>query len=255
VKRVVRARAGVVATGADVRLLDRLGLVERRRASGIAARCYVRSSLQIADLVFSFENSTLPGYRWVFPLGNGTFNVGCVSFATNGYGATGNLKQMFERFTTGFPLARELLRGGEFVSPLRGARIRCGLTGVSMATRGPVLAIGETIGSTFPVSGEGVGNAMESAELAADVINEACDGRGTCDLQAYAPTIKKAMQQRFRNYQFVERWIRTPWLNELVLGRLAKSQSLQHAFHRVIDDQVDPRTVFSCSAVLQSFWK
>ncbi len=253
-ERPIRARAALVATGANVCLIDRLGLVARRQASGIAARCYVRSALQLDHLVFSFERSALPGYRWIFPLGQGLYNVGCISFARTKAVRSTNLSRMFSKFTGGFPLASELIRRGEVLTPLRGARVRTGLTGAELAGRGPIVAIGESIGSTFPVSGEGVGNAMESAVLAADVIHEALSCPGACDLQSFATRITTTMRQRFRSYESIERWMCKPRLNDFVLGRVAKSRMLRQAFSRIINDQIDPRSVFSYRALWRSLW-
>src|SRR5262249_36222030 len=170
-RRVYRARVGVIATGASVDLLGKLGLVTQRRASGVALRCYVRSSLRLSRLVVVYDRPTLPGYSWIFPMRGQEFNVGCAMFYGNGRSHHVNLRKMFQKFTTHSPLARALLRNGEVVFPLRGALLRCGLQDAS-AAGDHLLAIGETVGTTYPSTGEGIGKAMETGELAAEAIHE-----------------------------------------------------------------------------------
>lgn len=66
--RPLRARTVLLATGADVRLLERLTPTVPR-FHGTAIRTYVRSPVRIEGLVFAYERSILPGYGWIFPLG------------------------------------------------------------------------------------------------------------------------------------------------------------------------------------------
>ncbi len=74
------ARVVVVATGADVRLIKGLRLVERSKASAVAIRCYVRSSLELNTMVSSYDKSIIPGYAWIFPMGEQEYNIGCGIF-------------------------------------------------------------------------------------------------------------------------------------------------------------------------------
>jgi flavin-dependent dehydrogenase len=53
--RAPEARTAVVATGAEVGLLRKLGPEARPRADALAARCYVRSRTELDRLVVSFE--------------------------------------------------------------------------------------------------------------------------------------------------------------------------------------------------------
>ncbi len=73
----VHARIAIVATGADVSLLGTLGMVERPGPSALALRCYAESSMEINELIVSFERSVIPGYAWIFPLGKRRYNIGC----------------------------------------------------------------------------------------------------------------------------------------------------------------------------------
>ncbi len=253
--RPQRARIALIATGANVDLLQKLGMVIRRRASGVAARCYVRSSIGLDRLIFAYDRSTVPGYAWIFPLGGGQYNLGCGVLYRGDSVEKVNLQKTLERFIAGFPLAQDLMREGELISPLKGALVRCGLKGVYFSNDCNLLAIGETIGATYPFTGEGIGKALETGELAADVIHEALQSPGVLQLGRFQTRVETELRPRYQSYELAERWLSRPWLNDLVMQRISKSGRLQVAFAGLVDESVDPRRVFSLRALLGSFWQ
>src|SRR5262249_1562418 len=183
-ENAVSARVGVVATGASVELLEKLGLPVRRQASAMAPRCYVRSPLNLHEMVVPSDRAMFPALAWIFPLGHDESNVACGVLERSHGGDSTNLRHIFRKFMEGFPLAVELMCGGEAISPLQGARLRCGLQGVRHAGEGSLLAIGETIGATYPLTGEGVGKAMQTRELAAPGVNGALAADRTAPARA-----------------------------------------------------------------------
>src|SRR5205085_11125983 len=97
-------------------------------------------------------------------------NVGCGVFLDDTRSPP-NLARLFDSFLAA-PETRELLGGAERLGPLRGAPLRCGMRRV-LPARDRLLAVGETQGATLPFSGEGIGKAMETAELAAECVDAA----------------------------------------------------------------------------------
>lgn len=250
----VRSRIGVVATGARVGLLKRLGMLNRPRASAVAVRCYIRSSYTIDHLIVSYDRSIIPGYAWIFPLGNNVYNLGCGVFFRDGSGRCANLRTMLDVFGREFPPARNLVQDGEQVSPLRGAPLRCGLKGTKPLGEGNLLAIGETIGATLPFSGEGIGKAMETGELAAEVIHEALDSGDLGRLREYPARLRKGLEPRYLAQQVADDWLSKAWLNDLVLRRARRSKYLTDSLTGILNESVDPRKVFSLYGMLRSFW-
>lgn len=251
----IMGRVALVATGADVSLLRPLGIVSRASPSAVAVRAYVRSSFLLDRMVVSYDRSIVPGYAWIFPMGGGEFNVGCGIFYRTASRPSWNPRAMLNRFTTEFPLASELMRHGEFVTPLRGAPLRCGLQGTHTQHRGRILAIGETLGATFPFTGEGIGKAMETAEIAAEVVTDALVADDMRVLDRFPDAIRSRLLPRYRGYHIAEQWLSVPWLNDFVARRAQRSQSLQRAMQGIINETVDPREVFSLRGILASFWR
>lgn len=247
----VDARVVLLATGADISLLERCGMVERPQPSAFALRGYVPSDGGLDRLIVAFDRTILPGYAWIFPLPGGELNVGCGVFGDGWRVRQVGLRQTLDTFLREFPPARELFGSGASIAPLRGARLRCGLAGARPYRPPNILAVGEAIGTTFPLTGEGIGKAMESAEIAAEVIGDALD---TGDLEGLAlyPTRLETLRSRYVGYQIAERWMRSAFLSNLIARRVRRNGRLRAAAAGVLNETVDPTRIFSARALLTS---
>jgi flavin-dependent dehydrogenase len=265
--RPLRARYAVLATGADLSLAAPHAAGSRvdpgpQQTSAVAARCYVTSSAAIDDLVVSFDRTVIPGYAWIFPLGpdgsgRGVYNVGTGVFygrggkAGAGTGAV-NLRAMLERFLADFPLARSLMAGAVATTRLEGARLRCGLAGRAHVPGSPVVAVGETIGTTFPFTGEGVGKAMETGAIAARFLTTAVRGGDPAALDGLAAAVEAELAPKYRGYEIAQRWLSHAWVNDFVARRVNRSPYLQRQVRGILDETADPRAVFSLRGLLPS---
>lgn len=242
--RTFQARIVLLATGADVSLPGKAGLLVEPSPSAFAMRCYVRSPLDLDQLVITYDRTTLPGYAWVFPMGGGEFNVGC-GVATSGGVPPVNLKAAFQRVAQEFPVARDLMAQATASTPLKGARLRCGLSGTRPLGQGPVMAAGEAIGATFPYTGEGIGKAMETGEMAAELIHEALDAGDEASLGLYPVRLERSLRPRYRAYELAERWFSRPWLNDWVVRRASGSARIRTRLAEIFSERADPDSVFS----------
>ncbi len=250
----IKARIVMLATGASVELAEQLGLVSESRASAVALRCYVRSDVEIDRLIISYDRAITPGYAWIFPLGRGEYNVGCgVIYAEKKKRV--NLRETFRLFETNFPEAIDLFNEAHAITPLRGARLRCGMRGTAALGRGNVMVIGEAIGATFPFTGEGIGKAMETGELAAEVASRALQESDFDHLREFPHRLEQELKPKFLGYQLAQDWLSRPWLNDLVARRIRKSRFLQELVQGIVNETVDPREVFSVRGLVRSFVK
>ena len=80
-----------------------------------------------------------------------------------------NLRELFQRLIDVNPMVARLVDEGATLLPLKGAPLRSGLTGTSPSQEG-LLICGEAIGTTYGLTGEGIGKAMESGLMAAESI-------------------------------------------------------------------------------------
>ncbi len=174
-----RSRLVISAEGLSGRLAKCLGLVRREdRPLGIAVRRYVRTPRSDDDyLDISFDltdrgpsRESMPGYGWVFGMGDGTANVGFGLLDTRR--ATGvDHRETLRRWLATFPAEEQL--GEDFaVTPLRGAGLPMALHRQPAYSRGLLLA-GDAAGAVNPFNGEGISYAMETGRMAAETAVEA----------------------------------------------------------------------------------
>jgi geranylgeranyl reductase family protein len=249
----LRSRLALVATGADVTLASQLHVVSRAQPSALALRCYARSRYALDRLILSFDRTILPGYAWIFPLPDGELNVGCgITLAGQ---RRVNLRATFERFVRAQPEARELLAQASTVGPLRGAPLRIGLEGLGARVAGGVLFVGEVLGTTFPFSGEGIGKAMETGELAAQICGDALQSGEYDRLASFDARIQRELKPRYRGYEVAQAWFSHGWLTDFMARRIRASRWLRDAVAGLVNETVDPREIFSLRGVLRSFMR
>jgi flavin-dependent dehydrogenase len=123
--------------------------------------------------IFATEdmNEKGAGYGWVFYFGDGRANVGA-GVSTQTLARTGrNLKDFFNRFLEE-PMLAEWLKDSEPVGPPKSWSLKTGIWGAKRAGQGLML-VGDAGSLIHPISGEGVGYAMESGRLAAAFAHDA----------------------------------------------------------------------------------
>ena len=250
--RPLVARAAVLAAGADVSLLGPLGMLERPAPTAVAVRAYVRSSVEREPLFISFDERIVPGYGWSFPLPGGEHNVGVGVLYDPSDPARHDLRALFATFCREVPEMQELLRGAEPPRSLCGARLRCGLEGGRARGPGRIVAVGEQIGTTYPFTGEGIGKAMQTGEMAAEHVARALECGDDSVLDAFADRVESDLRPRYRGYELAQRWLARPWLNDLVARRLRRGGYLGRAARGIVAETVDPGEVFSWRGLLRS---
>jgi len=230
----------------------------KKKASGVALRCYVRSSLVIDRLVVSFvihDRATVPGYGWIFPMGDHEYNVGLGILSPARLGKSSiHLKKKFKNFIDAFPLARQLMQQSDRITPLKAAALRHDFEGAYPFVNGPVVAVGETIGTTLPFLGEGTGKAMESGQKAAEAISRALNSKDLSKLSQYSQHIELKFKPRYRGYRIAEKWLARRWLNDFVLYRFGKSRYAKEILKGIIFETKNPQDIFCLKGIFKTFW-
>jgi geranylgeranyl reductase family protein len=172
-----RGRLVVAADGNSSRLSVSMGLHKRDdRPLGVAVRTYYKSPRHDDDYLEAWldlwdGNSLLPGYGWIFGMGDGTSNVGLGLLNTStGFGEI-DYKALLRRWLAAMP-AEWGFHEENRTQPVRGAALPMGFNRTPHYTRGLLLA-GDAGGMVNPFNGEGIAYALESGEIAARVIIQA----------------------------------------------------------------------------------
>jgi hypothetical protein len=138
---------------------------------------------------------------------------------------------------------------------MKGAPLRCTLEGAQLGRPG-LLATGEAIGSTYDFTGEGIGKALETGLMAAEVLlqgglakdvagaSAAPDAASPADDQArvlapYAARIA-SLQPQFALYAKANVVNQHPWLADLVIWRGQRSERMRRRMAGVLDETSNP---------------
>jgi menaquinone-9 beta-reductase len=247
----------ILATGAASGVLRAFGVCERTTPSALALRGYFEvPDLDAGELVMSYEDPVLPGYGWVFPVAPGVANVGVGVFLDDEGRPPENLRALLARFTSECPHIADLMRTAKPISRLEGAPLRCNLEGAKPLADGLLLA-GETIGTTYALSGEGIGKAMESGELAAETARSALEA-GRTDaffLNRYRDALEsRRFPARFAQYRSAQRWLKHRAVVNLLARRARASSSVRGTLEAILREEIAPDELLSARGMLRTLF-
>ncbi len=173
-----RAPLVVAADGVSARLALANGIEKRDdRPMGVAVRRYFTSPRTDDDMLESWlelrtvDGDLLPGYGWVFGVGDGTSNVGLGILNTTKAWQRTDYKDLLSRWTSAMPAEWQFSE--EYATgPVRGGALPMGFNRQPHYTPGLML-VGDAAGAVNPFNGEGIAYAMETGRIAAEVAVQA----------------------------------------------------------------------------------
>ncbi|QAY64347.1 geranylgeranyl reductase family protein [Xylanimonas allomyrinae] len=188
---VYRAPVVVAADGVSSRFATALGIARRDdRPLGTAYRTYFRTdgagtrTARHADTWMEShlelwagepgQSALLPGYGWIFALGDGTVNVGLgsVSSTPQRQSAVGHdYRALLAQWIASTPEEWGFTPENQ-IGPIRGAALPMGFNRSPMYRDGTIL-VGDAAGMVSPFNGEGIAYALQAGRVAADAIAQA----------------------------------------------------------------------------------
>ncbi len=240
-ERTYKGRVVIGADGAGSVVARSLGLagVPPEHAF-MAVRGYWRGVGGLGDHIeLFFIDQVLPGYFWIFPMGDGTANVGLgilnSDIKKRGehpnkilLNAIAKHPALIARFTSAKqegPIGAWVIPNGSHTRPNFGD--------------GWVL-VGDAASLVDPFSGEGVGNALSSGQFAAQTINEALGknpGNGplpAASLAPYSELVESKLRPEIMTSYNLQRASRSRFLLNVFIGKAATKP----AFRQMIIDML-----------------
>ncbi len=208
----LKAPLVLAADGVSARTALGAGISKRDdRPMGVAVRGYLASESRSNDDYLEShlelwdgprgEGRLLPGYGWVFGVGDGTVNVGLGILNTSDAFGHVDYKDLLRRWLSNIPD----LAGKELIAPVRGGALPMGFNRQPHYRDG-MLLIGDAAGAVNPFNGEGIAYAMETAETAADIVIQAlARPEGSAREQALA-AYPAALAAQYGGYYTLGRW-------------------------------------------------
>ena len=163
----------IVADGARSPLGRVLGRQwHKETVYGVAIRGYIATPRASEPWITSHlelrspEGEVLPGYGWIFPLGNGEVNIGVGALATAKRPADAALRPLMSYYTS---LRRE--EWGFDGEPRLGLSALLPMAGAVSGVAGPNwMLIGDAAACVNPLNGEGIDYGLETGRLAAELL-------------------------------------------------------------------------------------
>jgi geranylgeranyl reductase family protein len=202
-EREVRARHVIAADGHASRFAQAAGVRrDPTRAIGIAARRYYRSPRPFEPILESFLNlrgggGVIGGYGWIFFLPDGVVNVGAGLLSTFRGFRDVSAQSIFDAFVRGLPEAWGITEE-HALGPVRSGPLPTAMNRTPLAVPG-LLLVGDAAGMVNPFNGEGISCAIESGEIAAELIVDALARNRPAVTQLY-PSV---LRERYGRYYSV----------------------------------------------------
>lgn len=203
-----RAPLVVAADGVSGRFPLALGLGKRDdRPIGVAVRRYYRCTVKHDDnyleswleLRSKGSDALLPGYGWIFGLGDGRVNVGLgVLNSSSAFGKT-NYRRLLTDWLANTPEEWGITDETNAEGPILGAALPMGFNRVPHYSRGTLL-VGDSGGMVNPFNGEGIAYAMESGELAAEIAVQALARPAGVERERALAAYPTELKARFGGY-------------------------------------------------------
>ncbi len=203
-----RAPIVIAADGNSTRLSLAMGLRKRDdRPMGVAVRTYYRSLRHDDDWLESWlelwdgepgSSALLPGYGWIFGVGDGTVNVGLGILNTSSAFQHVDYHQLLRQWLDHTP-EEWGFREHNRTQPIRGAALPMGFNRKPHYANG-MLLVGDAGGMVNPFNGEGIAYAMESGEMAAEVITEALSRTTVAGHERALEGYVTALDRRYGGY-------------------------------------------------------
>ncbi len=203
-ERTYTGRVVVAADGNSSRLSVAMGLRKRDdRPLGVAVRTYYTSPRHDDDYLESWldlwdGDRLLPGYGWIFGMGDGTSNVGLGLLNTStAFGHT-DYHALLRSWLKGMPAEWGFTEENR-TQPVRGAALPMGFNRTPQYHRGLLLA-GDAAGMVNPFNGEGIAYAMESGEILARTITQALARARQPETERVLAGYPEALSQAYGGY-------------------------------------------------------
>jgi geranylgeranyl reductase family protein len=234
----IRAKL-VLACDGSLSVVAKKFLLDKNPAEDhiMAVRQYYKGVTGMTDRIeIHLVKHLLPGYFWIFPLHGGETNVGLGMITKDMQKKKINLKDAMLKEIKENPLFADRFKNATPVEDVKGWTLP-----IASHHRKPYgngfMLLGDAASLIDPLSGEGVGNAMISAQVAAQVAIEALNAEDFSEsfLKQYDKKLWDVIGEEIKaNHRIQKTGARFPFLINKVIGKAAKDESFRKRFEKML---------------------
>ncbi len=184
-----------------------------------------------------FLEECLPGYFWIFPLPNNQANVGVGILSSDIKKNKLNIRQIMLDAIANNPTIRDRFKKARLIEPIKGWGLPLGT--IKRRLSGERFLLTGDAGSLIdPFTGEGIGNAMFSARIAAKLIPQFLQKGdfSAQSLQRYDQEVYQRMWSELSLSATLQKLVRFRWLFNFVINRINSNKQLQETFSTMFND-------------------
>lgn len=175
-----------------------------------------------------FLKEMQPGYFWIFPLPDGTANVGVGMLSSAVSAKKVNLKQLMLDVIEKHPVIKQRFAGATPEGKIEGWGLPLGSKKRKLSGKG-FLLVGDAGSLIDPFTGEGIGNAMVSGLVAARIIKRAVQENNFSGnfLQQYDKELYNKLWAELKLSHYLQILSSKPRLFNFVIGKASRSKELR----------------------------
>ncbi len=252
--RTFSAPVVVAADGNSSRLALAMGIHrDEKRPMGVAVRSYWASPRHDDPYMESWlelwdgapgRSRLLPGYGWIFPMGDGSVNIGLGMLNTSpAFGQT-DYRQLLRTWLANTPEDWGF-RDAEPLQPIQGMALPMAFSRRPLYRDG-LLLVGDAGGMVNPFNGEGIDSAMQAGRVAAGVIADAkARGFGTSSaehaLRGYPAQMADELGKYYRLGTVFAQLIGNPTVMRVAVRYGLPRRTLMRLVHKLLAGLTDQR--------------
>lgn len=232
----LRARVVIGADGVTSPIARALRPKEQRHVDkhrAVAIRAYIDDIEEFPQTIeFYLNKDVLPGYAWIFPTGKSKANIGLGMRLDYFRRTKRRLEEMLQSFLRMPDVKKRLKEGGQ-LHDIATWQLNFGSQKNLRHAFDGALLVGDAAGFVNPLTGGGIHNALVSAELAAETINDALDTGDTSrsSLAVYERRCHDAMWNGMQRSYRLQKWLMNfPFVIDFLVKHLDAKSNLAKTF-------------------------
>ena len=213
--------------------------------TAVGLRCYYENVEDLTDQIeLHYVNETIPGYFWIFPAGNTKANIGVGLLKSRAKKKKYNLQQIMNQVINSKNFKHRFKNSNALEKP-KGWNLPFGNTKRENHGNG-FLLLGDAAGLVDPFTGEGIGNAMESGKIAADIVLKAkkINNFSNQILSEYDKVLWEYLGSELKTSTLLLKLAHYRILLNFVIDRASRNKNIKNMISGMLADEV-PKTELS----------